>query len=196
MAQREKGSFEDAHITCTCGRSPSGRRRGLLLSEGRGRGPVWETSLEREPPKPHQTSGPAGTACRHQTITTEWSNGLAMRSQGISILRVVLFLCYLQIAGGSRRSAGGLGPELRSRVTQALDELEKAVMAQPENAQLWWQLGVHSQIAAGGVVEQERYSVAMLERAVLLDKKLLESYANVILALPSIHSALRGWALK
>ena len=89
------------------------------------------------------------------------------------------------------RAAGGRGPELRSRVTAALDELERAVAAEPANGELWWSLGVHAQVAAGGSVPEELAAVALLERALELAPGLAVPYENAM-AIGDMHRGTRN----
>ena len=89
------------------------------------------------------------------------------------------------------RAAGGRGPELRSRVTQALEELERAVAADPADGQRWWNLGIQAQVAAGGSVSEEVAAVALLERALLLAPWLGASYENAM-ALGDMHRGVRN----
>lgn len=49
-------------------------------------------------------------------------------------------------------------------MTQALDELQSALAADPLNGGLWWKLGIQAQVAAGGSVSEEKAAVALLEK--------------------------------
>ena len=89
------------------------------------------------------------------------------------------------------RAAGGRGPELRSRVTQGLDELNRAVEADPRNGQLWWNLGIQAQVAAGGSIVEEQAAVALLERALLLSPQLVASYEHAM-AIGDMHRGVRN----
>lgn len=107
-----------------------------------------------------------------------------------TLLAALLLLDLCATGAQPRRSAGGRGPELRSRVTQALDEIQRALAADPGNGALWWKLGLQAQVAAGGFVEEERFAVSMLEKALSLEPSLGETYANVM----AIGDMLRGCA--
>jgi hypothetical protein len=89
------------------------------------------------------------------------------------------------------RAAGGRGPELRSRVTHALEELQRAVAADPSNGRLWWTLGIQAQVAAGGSVKEERVAVEFLERALLLSPDLAMEYDNAM-AIGDMHRGVRN----
>ena len=89
------------------------------------------------------------------------------------------------------RAAGGRGPELRSRVTQALEELHRAVAADPANGKLWWNLGIQAQVAAGGSVPEEKAAVVLLERALLMSPHLVASYENAM-AIGDMHRGVRN----
>lgn len=89
------------------------------------------------------------------------------------------------------RAAGGRGPELRSRVTQALEELQRAVAGDPINGQLWWNLGIQAQIAAGGSVPEEQIAVQLLERALVISPGLLAAYENAM-AIGDMHRGVRN----
>jgi len=87
----------------------------------------------------------------------------------VKTVRPFLCLCVAIVISLSSsepqpRAAGGRGPELRSRVTHALDELQRALAADPLNGALWWKLGIQAQVAAGGSVTEEQAAVALLER--------------------------------
>jgi tetratricopeptide (TPR) repeat protein len=89
------------------------------------------------------------------------------------------------------RAAGGKGPELRSRVTRALDELQRAVAAEPAAGSRWWSLGIHAQVAAGGSVPEEQAAVALLERALELSPGLAVPYENAM-AIGDMHRGVRN----
>ena len=89
------------------------------------------------------------------------------------------------------RAAGGKGPELRSRVTRALDELQRAVAAEPADGSRWWSLGIHAQVAAGGSVPEEQAAVALLERALELSPRLALPYENAM-AIGDMHRGVRN----
>jgi cytochrome c-type biogenesis protein CcmH/NrfG len=109
----------------------------------------------------------------------------------VAVILIDLLLLHLRGCGAQqRRAAGGRGPELRSRVTQALDQIQAALQADPGNGGLWWRLGVQAQVAAGGFVEEERLAASMLERAIVLDPSLGRKYENLM----TLGDMLRGSA--
>ncbi len=54
-------------------------------------------------------------------------------------------LCCLGYDPVSKRAAGGKGPELRSRVTNAISIYERMAQQDPSNGTVWWLLGVEIQ---------------------------------------------------
>ena len=104
-------------------------------------------------------------------LSSEWRKTWRSMAESHARARVALLLVAvlagIKCGGGAEphaRAAGGRGPELRSRVTQALDELQRAVAADPLDGAKWWKLGIQAQVAAGGSVPEEKVAVALLER--------------------------------
>ena len=86
-------------------------------------------------------------------------------AQRAPLLCLCFAICFgLSSSDPQPRAAGGRGPELRSRITHALDELQRALAADPLNGELWWKLGIQAQVAAGGSVTEEQAAVALLEK--------------------------------